>query len=121
MPLPKSIAVACILTMAGMATGCTMATNRTGSEVTSNGTMRTFEIAPRKVSCMGVAPMECLRIRRLPDANWELFYDSITGFEFEPGYTYVIEAIETQVDPVPADASSLAYRLQRIVSKRRTE
>jgi hypothetical protein len=117
----NSVAAAFMLVLAATATCCTPSAGSAPADRLAGGTLRTFEIAAAKVRCTGVMPMECFRIRRLPDTNWELFYDSIVGFEYEPGFTYVIEVFETQVNPAPADASGLSYRLRRIVSKRRAD
>jgi hypothetical protein len=117
----KSISVAFMLALTATVTGCMTTASTPPAAVPTNGTLRIFEIAPAKMRCSGMMPIECLQIRRLPSTNRELFYDSIAGFEYEPGFSYVIEVIETRVNPAPADASSLAYRLRRIVSKRRVD
>jgi hypothetical protein len=119
--MQNSVAAAFMLVLAATATCCTPSAGSAPAGLSAGGTLRTFEIAAAKVRCTGVMPMECFRIRRLPDTDWELFYDSIVGFEYEPGYSYVIEVVETQVNPVPADASGLNYRIRRIVSKRRVD
>ncbi|MEU0538678.1 DUF4377 domain-containing protein [Nocardia sp. NPDC005978] len=78
-----------------------------------------FEIyvGPATVPCTGVAPMECLRVRRDPNAAWENHYSGIEGFDFEPGYTYhlLIEQ-RPRADP-PADAPSATWHLVSVLSK----
>ncbi len=68
-----------------------------------------------------------LRLGREPGARlvtpataWQLFYDPIDGFAYEPGYEYVLRVAERNVPNPPADGSSVAYRLVRIVSKVRS-
>ncbi len=75
-----------------------------------------------KVDCMGVGPMNCLQVQRsevIDEEAWELFYDRIEGFEFEPGYRYKL-LIKTDTLPkaqVPADASSIRYTLLEELEK----
>ena len=72
------------------------------------------------VGCEGVAPQECMQVRRSPDGEWELFYGRIEGFTFEPGYTYKLRVRVTPVASVAADASSLRYELVAVEEKTRT-
>ena len=83
--------------------------------------VRTFEVAPAKVACVSWFPTECLRVRTPPDTGWRLFYDPIEGFAYEAGYRYVIQVAERPVPNPPADGSSLAYRLVRVVSRTAAE
>jgi len=71
----------------------------------------TFNVDSQKVDCVGVGPMECLVV------NGEYFYDSIQGFEFEPGFNYVLLVERTERENVPADASAYVYTLVQEVSK----
>lgn len=61
--------------------------------------------------CMGVAPRQCLEVRRSPDGPWELFYAKIEGFDFVPGQRYELRVRVDRLKNVPADASSLRYTL----------
>lgn len=79
--------------------------------------IKTLYVNSRLVDCEGAGPQKCLQVRTSPDQEWELFYDRIQGFTFEPGHTYVLRVEETTVDDPPADASSLQYRLVETVSK----
>jgi len=75
-----------------------------------------------KVDCTGVGPMSCLQIQKgnqAPSENWELFYDEIEGFIYEPGNIYQVKIeVAKKSEPVPADASSLTYKLVEIMSKK---
>lgn len=79
----------------------------------------TYTVASQKSSCVGVAPQECLLVMKDGETEWSLFYSQIEGFEYEPGYEYVIKVKEDYLDPadVPADASSIKYTLVKMVSK----
>ncbi len=79
--------------------------------------LKTISIGPQLVDCTGVAPQQCMRIKWQQDADWELFYDQILGFEFEPGFQVEMIVEERQVQNPPADASSLEWLLVEIISK----
>ena len=77
----------------------------------------TLEVDSERVPCVGVGPMECLRVRTPGEEEWRLFYDTIRDFEFEPGFRYLLEVERTRRPNPPADASSFQYRLVEIVSR----
>ncbi|HIF9063766.1 DUF4377 domain-containing protein [Photobacterium damselae] len=71
-------------------------------------------VGPQKTDCFGITPMKCLVV------NEQLFYDSIDGFDFEPGYAYRLKIERTLAYPngdVPADASIYHYKLIKILEK----
>lgn len=75
-------------------------------------------VKENKVSCQGVAPMECLHVKYDKDKEWQFFYDHIEGFNFEKGNRYEIVVTRTKrAAPIPADASAYQYKLKSIVSK----
>ena len=78
----------------------------------------TWLVGPERKPCSGVAPMECLQIKKnVSDTSWQYFYDAIEGFNYEPGYTYTLEVHAEKVDNPPADASSIRYKLVKVVKK----
>jgi heat shock protein HslJ len=81
----------------------------------------TWWINSAKVDCTGVGPMSCYQIQKgkeIKAEEWSLLYDEISGFEFEPGFIYQLEIeVSEKATPVPADASSLSYKLIDVVSK----
>ena len=82
-----------------------------------------YHVNSFRVPCVGVAPMSCLQVQRGEEAtgDWQYFYSSIDGFDFEPGYVYRLLVRETHLprEQVPADASSIRYELVEILSKMR--
>ena len=80
-----------------------------------------LEVAARRVPCVGMAPQECLQVRRHADAAWELFYDPIEGFTHEPGFQYRLLVAEREIPNPPADGSSRAYRLLAVLAKVQVE
>ena len=68
--------------------------------------------------CRRMMEMTCLQVQMDGSKTWELFYERIKGFEYEEGYRYVIEVIETpRPEPVPQDLSKNTYSLSKIISK----
>ncbi len=77
----------------------------------------TLYVGPELVDCVGVGPMKCMQVKSDPEGEYEYFYDTIEGFEYEDGFEY---ELEVQVDPrenPPADASAYTYTLLRILNK----
>ena len=74
-------------------------------------------IGPERVECEGVAPMMCLQVAESEDGDYRLFYDTIEGFDYQEGTSYVIDVSITEVENPPADASSLQYTLVEIVKE----
>ena len=74
-------------------------------------------IGPERVECEGVAPMMCLQVAESEHGDYQLFYDTIEGFDYEEGTSYVIDVSIAEVENPPADASSLQYTLVEIVEE----
>ncbi|HYR10017.1 MAG TPA: DUF4377 domain-containing protein [Longimicrobium sp.] len=79
--------------------------------------IQTLYVNSEIVDCEGAGPQKCLQVRRAPAEDWELFYGQIDGFDFEPGFTYELRVDVVPAANVPADASSLQYRLSEVVNK----
>lgn len=77
-----------------------------------------FTIASELGDCIGVAPMKCFFVKKEGKTDWEFMYDSIEGFEYEPGYEYVVEVKKEVIENLPADRSAFKYTLVKIVSRK---
>jgi len=81
-----------------------------------------MQVKEQKVSCTGVAPMECLEVKIGKEKEWSYFYDRIEGFDYEPGYIYKLKVERTKKSgTVPADASAYTYKLRKVVSKKKAK
>lgn len=83
----------------------------------NSGKTEKLTVASQQGDCIGVAPMKCLYVKKDGQTEWEFFYNNIEGFNYEPGYEYMLEV---KVDSVPnpaADQSSLKYTLVKEISK----
>ncbi len=76
-----------------------------------------LEVAPNTVPCVGEMADQCIRVRSPGEEEWKSFYDPIEGFERTEGIGYTIEVARRKVPNPPADGSSYAYRLVRIISE----
>ncbi len=92
-----------------------------GCQSENQAQKETWWINSAKVDCTGVGPMSCFQIQKgeeIKDGEWMLFYDQVSGFEYEPGFIYELEVgVSKKTDPVPTDASSLTYELIEVISK----
>ena len=109
----KSLA---LLLLAGL-TGCGQSSTSLEASASAAGKSETLYVNSRLVDCVGVAPMKCMQVRQTPDAEWELFYTQIEGFVFTPGYRYKLLVNVSELENVPADASSLRYVLVKQLEK----
>ncbi len=95
--------------------GCTQPNS--SAEVSPMGEVVTLYVGPAQVDCVGVGPRKCLQVRYSLADDYQLFYDDIAGFEYEPGYTYELLVEKTPVENPPADASSVRWSLVEVVAK----
>ena len=72
-------------------------------------------VGPELKDCTGSHPQKCFII------DGEYFYETIQGFDYEPGYTYRIRMERydrwPDQDEPPQDASRFGYRLIEILEK----
>ena len=74
-------------------------------------------IGPYTQTCQGVAEQDCFLAYNEESQQWELFYENIQGFDFEPGFTYTLRVRLEERDPVPQDAGRYAYYLIEVLNK----
>ena len=79
----------------------------------------TLTVASEK--CIYPSGYALFYIKKDSGAQWEMFDDSIKGFDYEPGYEYVIVVKVTMTPEPPEDAPDRTYSLVRIVSKEKKD
>ena len=82
------------------------------------GEVKTFLVAPAMRDGVGVGPMTCLQVKTSPEAEYGMFYSSIQGFDYVPGFEYTIKVRVTERQNVPMDASKYVYKLEEVVAKK---
>ncbi|HJD75041.1 MAG TPA: DUF4377 domain-containing protein [Bacteroides reticulotermitis] len=80
-----------------------------------------YTVASQNADCVGVGPQKCLLVKKGNATEWEYFYSNIEGFQYEPGYEFVLKVKEEKLENVPADASSIKYVLVKQISKEQKE
>ncbi|WP_372758047.1 DUF4377 domain-containing protein [Mariniflexile sp.] len=84
----------------------------------------TYWVNSMKKECdAGAGKAQCIQVYKgtdLDKATWTNFYAPIEGFTFEAGYLQKIEVSETPINKanIPADASSIHYKLITILEKK---
>ncbi len=76
-----------------------------------------LRIASATKDCYGSYAQKCLQVQENGSPKWELFYNPIAGFTYEPGYEYELLVKRETVNNPPADGSSIKYTLVKEVSK----
>ncbi|MCU4157320.1 DUF4377 domain-containing protein [Carboxylicivirga sp. A043] len=102
------------ITLSLVLLACFSSGNKQDTKATKSDTSVLF-VAPYKVDCVGVGPMNCLLVKREINQQWENFYSPIKGFQHEAGISYKIKVKTRKKKNIPADASSLAYELIEII------
>ncbi|MAX56536.1 MAG: hypothetical protein CL537_13670 [Alcanivoracaceae bacterium] len=74
-------------------------------------------VAPYTSACIGAGPMDCMRVRHSETENYQLFYNTIEGFQFEQGFRYTLRVAVSEVENPPADGSALRYRLLEVLNR----
>lgn len=74
-------------------------------------------VASQQADCVGVVPQKCLLVKFSESTEWVFYYSGIDGFEYEPGFEYVLEVKKHTINEPAADQSSIRYELVKVVSK----
>ncbi len=69
------------------------------------------------VDCVGEMEQKCMQVAEAEDGEYLYFYDQIAGFEFIEGTSYVIDVRIDEIADPPADGSSLAYTLVKVIEQ----
>lgn len=115
-----SLAILAVFTACGNSsnTGSTTETTTLSDAVKSGGTVILTVASETRIG-MGLAEQECYLVKESGENTWSLFYSPIEGFDYEPGYEYVIRVKVTPVENPPMDASSARFELEKVASKTR--
>ncbi|PLA74405.1 hypothetical protein CYQ88_05850 [Hydrogenovibrio sp. SC-1] len=70
-----------------------------------------------KSECFGFTLSLCMRKRTSIENEWEPFYNTIEGFDYEWGYNYKLKVLIESIENPPEDAPSKKYTLVEVLSK----
>lgn len=62
---------------------------------------------------------DCLMDYNEESGRWEFFYESIQGFDFEPGYIYTLEVRLEDRGTEIQDVGRYAYHLVKLIEKKK--
>ena len=76
-------------------------------------------IGPYKTTCQGFmfSEQECFLEFNEESNQWEFFYESIQGFDFQPGFRYTLKVSLHERPEEIQDVGRYAYRLVEVISK----
>ncbi|MCD8173702.1 MAG: DUF4377 domain-containing protein [Alistipes sp.] len=114
----KTFNYICAATVLLSAAACS---NNHGKSPDGRVKTETMTVASTMVDCIGVGVQRCLVVKPEDTYDWELFYNWIDGFEYEPGYEYVLSVYKQHVELPPADGPTMRYVLDRVLSKQKKQ
>ena len=80
--------------------------------------IETLTLGPYGVRCQGFVEQDCFLEYNATSGRWEFFYESIQGFNFEPGYFYTLEVRLEDRGPYIQDVGRYSYHLVKIIEKK---
>ncbi|MDF7808087.1 META domain-containing protein [Pontiellaceae bacterium B12219] len=80
--------------------------------------VQTYYVAPQMADDGGAEDASCLLVKQSSNGTYRLMYSPIVGFNYVPGFEYVLEVEVSENDDVPPGDSEYAYRLVKVVSKK---
>ncbi|MGX9985814.1 DUF4377 domain-containing protein [Chryseobacterium sp. POL2] len=91
-------------------------------QTSENTSIKTLFVSAEQKDCSnGAGTQKCMLVREKPTEQWSYFYSNIDGFNYEPGYDYVLTVSTAKIANPPADASSIKYTLIKQISKTKRE
>lgn len=83
----------------------------------ADGNIETLIIGPYTETCQGFIEQQCYLEFNEESQEWEFFYESIKGFDFEPGYIYTLKVRLEDRGTEIQDVGRYAYHLVEVLSK----
>ena len=78
-------------------------------------------LGPYTQRCHGAFfEQDCLMVYNEDSDRWEFFYEGIQGFDFEPGFIYILEVRLEDRGTEIQDVGRYAYHLVKIIAKTET-
>jgi len=94
-------------------------TDKTTNANIKNKKIIILKVNAQKVDCYGAhGKQKCLQVKELGiDKDWQNQYEGIEGFNFKSGFVYNLQVEKIELKETPQDASSITYRLLKIIKK----
>jgi hypothetical protein len=97
---------------------CAMALTACAGYGSTGGEILILYVAPERRECVGVVVQQCLLVRESTGSEWELFYDTIQGFDYKPGFHYALRVERRRVVNPPQDSSAYEWQLIEVLEQR---
>ena len=115
MPFPAKLLIPTALLLLSFTIGCGReGTIKPGA---STDKIETLIIGPYTETCQGFIEQQCYLEFNEKSQAWEFFYESIQGFDFEPGYIYKLKVRLEDRGTEIQDVGRYAYHLVEVISK----
>ena len=96
----------------------TIGCDRAGSVITPDEkNIEIITIGPYTETCQGLIEQQCYLEFNEERQEWHFFYESIQGFDFEPGYIYTLKVRLEDRGTEIQDVGRYAYHLIEVLSK----
>ena len=114
----KKIILPTIFILLSLTIGCQRETTSVGP-LTGSGEDNTeiLIIGPYTQTCQGFIEQECYLEFNEESQEWEFFYESVQGFDFEPGFIYRLKVRLEDRGTEIQDVGRYAYHLIEVLSK----
>ena len=77
-------------------------------------------LGPYTQRCHGAFfEQDCLMVYNEDSGRWEFFFEGIEGFDFEPGFIYILEVRLEDRGTEIQDVGRYAYHLVKIIEKKK--
>jgi heat shock protein HslJ len=79
--------------------------------------VQTYYVAPQMADDVGSEETSCLLVKQSTNGEYRLLYSPIAGFNYVPGFEYVLQVDVTEQEDVSTGGSKDVYTLVKVVSK----
>ena len=115
-PTKRIISIPLILLV--LTIGCEQKVSIPGAPTTpEEENIETLIIGPYTETCQGFIEQQCYLEFNEDSQQWEFFYESIQGFDFEPGFIYTLKVRLEDRGTEIQDVGRYAYHLVEVLDK----
>ena len=77
-------------------------------------------LGPYTQRCHGAFfEQDCLMVYNEDSGSWGFLFDGVEGFDFQPGFIYILEVRLEDLGPYIQDVGRYAYHLVKIIEKKK--
>ncbi len=77
-------------------------------------------LGPYTQRCHGAFfEQDCLMVYNEDSGSWGFLFDGVEGFDFQPGFIYILEVRLEDLGPYIQDVGRYAYHLVKVIEKKK--